>query len=112
MKSIYLTLVRASKSTTAYTLPSINLMKNSSSDVFCLDHTMAYQHAFGYIRQLAIHLRNSMKIKTKVCHDLFIDDLSLLFAWIHFRRHTRMFTTGSLFILSTSGVLSLDEHVT
>ncbi|KAJ4481022.1 Noc2-domain-containing protein [Lentinula aciculospora] len=62
---MYLTLVRASKSTTAYTLPSINLMKNSASEIFCLDQAMAYQHAFGYIRQLAIHLRNSMKVKSK-----------------------------------------------
>lgn len=42
-------------------------MKNSASEVFCLDYSTAYQHAFGYIRQLAIHLRNSMKVKTKVC---------------------------------------------
>jgi len=42
-------------------------MKNSASEVFCMDHAAAYQHAFGYIRQLAIHLRNSMKVKTKVC---------------------------------------------
>jgi nucleolar complex protein 2 len=41
-------------------------MKNSASEVFCLDHATAYQHAFGYIRQLAIHLRNSMKVKSKV----------------------------------------------
>ncbi|KAH9476916.1 putative NOC2 family protein [Psilocybe cubensis] len=65
MKSTYLTLLRSSKSTSAFTLPSINLMKNSASEVFCLDHATAYQHAFGYIRQLAIHLRNSMKIKSK-----------------------------------------------
>ncbi|KAF9000282.1 Noc2p family-domain-containing protein [Cyathus striatus] len=65
LKSTYLTLVRSCKSTTAHTLPSINLMKNSASEVFCLDHAAAYQHAFGYIRQLAIHLRNSMKVKTK-----------------------------------------------
>ncbi|KAF5381925.1 hypothetical protein D9757_007562 [Collybiopsis confluens] len=61
LKGTYLTLVRSSKATTAYTLPSINLMKNSASEVFCLDQAVAYQHAFGYIRQLAIHLRNSMK---------------------------------------------------
>ncbi|KAF9556463.1 Noc2-domain-containing protein [Agrocybe pediades] len=65
LKSTYLTLLRCSKSTSPYTLPSINLMKNSASEAFCLDHATAYQHAFGYIRQLAIHLRNSMKIKTK-----------------------------------------------
>jgi nucleolar complex protein 2 len=58
--------VRSCKSTTAHTLPSINLLKNSATEVFCIDHSLAYQHAFGYIRQLAIHLRESMKAKTKV----------------------------------------------
>ncbi|KAG5650968.1 hypothetical protein H0H81_010357 [Sphagnurus paluster] len=65
LKGTYLTLIRSSKSTSVHTLPSINLMKNSASEVFCIDHATAYQHAFGYIRQLAIHLRNSMKVKTK-----------------------------------------------
>ncbi|KAF8182875.1 Noc2p family-domain-containing protein [Pholiota molesta] len=65
LKSTYLALIRSSKSTSAHTLPAINLMKNSASEVFCLDHATAYQHAFGYIRQLAIHLRNSMKVKSK-----------------------------------------------
>lgn len=61
-----MSLLRNAKSTTAHTLPSINLMKNSASELFCADHASAYQHAFGYIRQLAIHLRNSMKVKSKV----------------------------------------------
>ncbi|KAF8869507.1 Noc2p family-domain-containing protein [Gymnopilus junonius] len=65
LKSTYLTLVRSSKSTSAHTLPSINLMKNSASEVFYMDHATAYQHAFGYIRQLAIHLRNSMKSRPR-----------------------------------------------
>ncbi|KAG8215220.1 Noc2p family-domain-containing protein [Butyriboletus roseoflavus] len=65
MKSTYLELVRSSKSTSSHKLPSINLMKNSASEIFCLDHATAYQHTFGYIRQLAIHLRNSMKTQTK-----------------------------------------------
>ncbi|TFY76896.1 hypothetical protein EWM64_g7117 [Hericium alpestre] len=66
LKGTYLALVRSCKSTSAHTLPSILLMKNSASEIFCMDHAAAYQHAFGYIRQLAIHLRNSMKMKTKV----------------------------------------------
>ncbi|TFK29081.1 Noc2-domain-containing protein [Coprinopsis marcescibilis] len=65
LKSTYLTLVRSCKSTSVHTLPSINLMKNSASELFCINHGISYQHAFGYIRQLAIHLRNSTKIKTK-----------------------------------------------
>ncbi|KAH9922309.1 Noc2-domain-containing protein [Epithele typhae] len=70
LKNTYMTLLRSCKSTSAHTLPSINLMKNSASELFCVDHTTAYQHAFGYIRQLAIHLRNSMKTKTKEAYKL------------------------------------------
>jgi nucleolar complex protein 2 len=62
----YLALVRACKTTSIHTLPSINLMKNTACEVYCSDHAAAYQHAFGYVRQLAVHLRNSTKVKTKV----------------------------------------------
>ncbi|KAI0030854.1 Noc2-domain-containing protein [Vararia minispora EC-137] len=65
LKCTYLQLVRSAKATSVHTLPSINLMKNSASEIFCLGHAAAYQHAFGYIRQLAIHLRTSMKTKAK-----------------------------------------------
>ncbi|KAL5478855.1 NOC2 [Sanghuangporus weigelae] len=65
LKSTYLSLLRNAKSTSVHTLPSINLMKNSASELFCEDHAAAYQHAFVYIRQLAVHLRNSMKVKSK-----------------------------------------------
>lgn len=65
LKGTYMSLVKSCKSTNPYTLPSITLMKNSASELFTLDHATAYQHAFSYIRQLAIHLRNSMKVKTK-----------------------------------------------
>jgi nucleolar complex protein 2 len=66
IKSTYLALIRACKSTSAHTLPSINLMKNSASELYTMDPAMAYQHAFGYIRQLAILLRNGLKVKSKV----------------------------------------------
>ncbi|KAI0255426.1 Noc2-domain-containing protein [Lactifluus subvellereus] len=65
LKNTYQTLVKSSKNTSSHSLPSITFMKNSASEIFCLNHQAAYQHAFGFIRQLAIHLRNSMKLKTK-----------------------------------------------
>ena len=57
-------------------------MKNSASEIFSLDHQAAYQHAFRFIRQLAIHLRNSMKLKTKVCHISNFFALLNHFAWL------------------------------
>ncbi|KZO97466.1 Noc2-domain-containing protein [Calocera viscosa TUFC12733] len=65
LKGTYVSLVGSSRATTVHTLPSINLMKNSASEIYALDHEAAYQHAFRYIRQLAIHLRESMKVKSK-----------------------------------------------
>jgi nucleolar complex protein 2 len=72
MKNMYLTLVRSCKLTTAYTISSINLMKNSAAEMFCRPNLSgtAYQLAFGYIRQLAIHLRNSIKVKSKESYKL------------------------------------------
>ncbi|TCD60839.1 Nucleolar Complex 2 protein [Steccherinum ochraceum] len=65
LKNTYLVLVRSCKTTTPYTIASIASMKESAADLFAMDHGAAYQHAFGYIRQLAIHLRNSMRFKSK-----------------------------------------------
>ncbi|KAF8317898.1 Noc2-domain-containing protein [Clavulina sp. PMI_390] len=65
LRGSYMALVRSCKSTSAHTLPSINLMKNSAAELYVVDPSTAYQHAFGFIRQLAVHLRNSMKVKSK-----------------------------------------------
>ncbi|KAF8591770.1 Noc2-domain-containing protein [Ramaria rubella] len=67
LKGTYLTLVRSSKTTSVHSLPNITLMKNSALELYCAaEHSgAAYQHAFGYIRQLAILLRGGMKSMTK-----------------------------------------------
>eukprot|EP00808_Paulinella_micropora_P017100 g61306.t1 len=65
LKGLYLTYVRNSKFFTAQHEPMHSLMRNCLVEIYALEETAAYQHAFVYIRQLAIHLRNALSNKNK-----------------------------------------------
>ncbi|KAG0225772.1 Noc2p family-domain-containing protein [Mortierella sp. GBAus27b] len=65
LKGVYLTFVRYAKTTTVHTLPNLHLMQNCVAQLYGLDLVRSYQHGFVYIRQLAIHLRNAVMVKTK-----------------------------------------------
>lgn len=65
LKNIYLTFVRNCKDTTVHTLPAINMMRNLAVQLYSINPDISYQQAFVYIRQLAIHLRSAMQLKTK-----------------------------------------------
>ncbi|RUS28284.1 Noc2p family-domain-containing protein, partial [Jimgerdemannia flammicorona] len=60
LKATYMTFVRHARNTNAHTLPQIRLMRNLAVELVGVDLAQGYQAGFVYVRQLAIHLRNSM----------------------------------------------------
>ncbi|EFA81580.1 UPF0120 containing protein [Heterostelium album PN500] len=84
LKGVYLTYVRNSKFVSTTSLPIINFMCNCVVEIFSLDFATSYRHAFVYIRQLAIHLRNTLNKLTKesiqnIYNWLYINGLK---AWV------------------------------
>lgn len=65
LKLLYSSFVKEARNINSHTLPLVNLMKNSASDLFGLDHNISYQLIFGFLRQLAIVLRKSINEKGK-----------------------------------------------
>ncbi|KAK9788392.1 putative Noc2p family-domain-containing protein [Seiridium cardinale] len=60
LKATYQGLIAGSRVTNANTVQGINLMKNSAAELWGIDQGVGYTTAFSFIRQLAIHLRNSI----------------------------------------------------
>ncbi|KAK7914360.1 Noc2p family protein [Apiospora marii] len=60
LKATYQGLVAGARVTNVNTIQGINLMKNSAAELWGIDQGIGYTTAFGFIRQLAIHLRNSI----------------------------------------------------
>lgn len=60
LKLCYSSFLQNCKKTNVHTMALINFCKNSAAELFGIDETVSYQVGFEYVRQLAIHLRNSI----------------------------------------------------
>ncbi|KAK8075149.1 hypothetical protein PG997_009812 [Apiospora hydei] len=60
LKATYQGLIAGARVTNVNTIQGIHLMKNSAAELWGIDQGIGYTTAFGFIRQLAIHLRNSI----------------------------------------------------
>eukprot|EP01104_Vermistella_antarctica_P012582 TRINITY_DN3676_c1_g2_i1.p1 TRINITY_DN3676_c1_g2~~TRINITY_DN3676_c1_g2_i1.p1 ORF type:complete len:758 (-),score=289.86 TRINITY_DN3676_c1_g2_i1:62-2314(-) len=65
LKGLYLTYVRNAKFLTPSTRPLIHFMQNCVVELYGLDFKSSYQHIFVYVRQLAMHLRSALMVKSK-----------------------------------------------
>ncbi|KAK9474148.1 Noc2p family-domain-containing protein [Dipodascopsis tothii] len=65
IKTTYAGMIKQARATSIRTMPLINLTKNTAAMLYGIDFKTSYQTAFDAIRQLAVHLRNSVVHKTK-----------------------------------------------
>lgn len=60
LKLSYTIFLKNCRKTNHFTMPLLNFCKNSAAELYGIDETLSYQIGFEYVRQLAIHLRNSI----------------------------------------------------
>ncbi|CAL9731205.1 nucleolar complex protein 2 [Monosporozyma unispora] len=82
LKTTYSTFIKSCRKTNIRTMPLINFQKNSAAELFGIDETLSYQIGFENIRQLAIHLRNTLSATSKKSNKInSADAYKIVYNW-------------------------------
>lgn len=100
MKKMYAEYVKNCKFTSPTLLPMIKFMQQSFVEILKIDENITYQHAFIYVRQQAIHLRNALTVKKK-------DLCQAVYNW----QFIRCLELWSLLVSSSPGSTALEHLV-
>lgn len=60
LRASYSAFLKSCRNTNAHTIDKLNFAKNSAAELFGIDEQLSYSIGFDFVRQLAIHLRNSL----------------------------------------------------
>lgn len=64
LRAAYSAMLKNCRKTNVHNMDSINFCKNSLAELFGIDEQLSYKVGFEFVRQLAVHLRNSMTSTT------------------------------------------------
>lgn len=81
LKSTYSSFLKAARKTNVHTMDLINFSKNSAAELFGIDEQLSYRVGFEYVRQLAIHLRNTITNTSSVTATLGKDSYKAIYNW-------------------------------
>lgn len=60
LRSSYSVFLKSCRTTNPHTIDKLNFAKNSAAELFAIDQQLSYTIGFDFVRQLAVHLRNSL----------------------------------------------------
>lgn len=81
LKQTYSTFLKNCRKTNVHTMDLINFSKNSAAELFGIDELLSYKVGFEFVRQLAIHLRNTITSTSNVSATLGKDAYRAIYNW-------------------------------
>lgn len=81
LRSSYSAFLKNCRKTNVHTMDAINFAKNSAAELFGIDELLSYQVGFEFVRQLAIHLRNTISSTSNVTATSGKDAYKAIYNW-------------------------------